>query len=86
MVATECRDHHRLISPKVFKTRWRQLGISHRVLDILVPEVGLQGAGIVPPVRQCVPTGVAQHVWMHTELKLGPLDPVGPPFWRSPLG
>src|SRR6516165_2790352 len=24
LVATECRDRHRLISPKVFKTRWRQ--------------------------------------------------------------
>ena len=26
----------RLISPKVFETRWRQLRISHRVLNIFV--------------------------------------------------
>ena len=61
LVATERRDHHRLISPKVFKTRWRQFRIPNRMLNIFVAEIGLQRPGIMPPVGQRVATrmGVA---------------------------
>jgi hypothetical protein len=67
-----------------FDTRALQAYLGHKNIQHTVRYTEL--VANVPPVRQCVPTGVAQHVWMHTELKLGPLDPVGPPFWRSPLG
>src|SRR6516162_11210052 len=53
-------------SPKVFETRWRQFRISHRMLNIFVAEVGLQRPGIMPSVRQCITTRMAQHVRMHT--------------------
>ena len=36
--------------PEVLEAVRGQLGVAHRVLDILVPEVGLQRAGIVPGV------------------------------------
>src|SRR6516162_1022950 len=91
-VATGCRDHHRLISPKVFKTCWRQFRISHRVLNIFVAEVGLQRPGIMPPVGQCVAARMAQHMWVHAELELGLLAQSGHHLrearageWRSTL-
>ena len=36
----------------------------HRVLDVLVAEVGLQRSRIVPFIGQRKATGVAQHVMM----------------------
>lgn len=30
-----------LVAPEIFETRWRQLGITHGVLDILVSEIVL---------------------------------------------
>jgi len=70
LVATECRDHHRLISPKVFETRWREFRISHRMLNIFVAEIRLQCARVVAPIRQCITARMAQHVRVHTELEL----------------
>jgi hypothetical protein len=35
---------------KVLETIWRQLGVSHRVLNILVAEVSLQSGRIVPGI------------------------------------
>src|SRR5262249_14934096 len=43
--------------------------IAHSVLDVLVPEVGLQGAGIMPLVSQGEVTGVPEHV------RVRPLNP-----------
>ena len=40
------------------------------MLDILVPEIVLQGAGIVAVIGQLVAAGMAQHVWMHSERHL----------------
>jgi len=37
------------------------------VLDIPVPEIGLQGARVVPLIGQREPTGVPEHVWMRLE-------------------
>jgi len=60
-----------LLPPKVLKSRWRQLGVAHRVLDIFVPEVGLQRPRIMPPIGQGVTAGMAEHVRVHFERELG---------------
>jgi hypothetical protein len=52
------------ILPEVLKPIRRQLGVSHRVLDVLVPEIVLQRAGIDALVRQLETAGVSEHVWM----------------------
>jgi len=41
------------------------------VLNIFVPQVGLQCARVVAPVRQCIAARVAQHVRMNAEFKFG---------------
>ena len=51
--------------------RRAQFSVTHRVLNILVPKVGLQRPCVVAPVRQCEPPRMAQHVRMHAELELG---------------
>src|SRR5215472_4066804 len=93
LVATECRDRHRLISPKVFETRWRQFRISHRMLNIFVAEVGLQRARVVAPVRQCITARMAQHVRVNYEVEActfaNPLNqPINCPRceWPAALG
>jgi hypothetical protein len=35
-------------SPEISKPCWRQFGVAHRVLDIPVAEVSLQGSGVMP--------------------------------------
>jgi hypothetical protein len=47
-------------APEVLETMRRQLGVAHRVLDVLVPEIGLQGAGVVAGVGQGVAAAVPQ--------------------------
>jgi hypothetical protein len=37
------------------------------MLDVLVPEVGLQCPGVVAPVGQGIAAGVPEHVRMHLE-------------------
>lgn len=50
------------ILPKAVKSGWRQLGVAHCVLDVLVPEIVLNGARIVSRVRKFEADPVAQHV------------------------
>jgi len=40
-------------------------------MDILVPEIGLQRAGIGAVICELVAAGVPQHVRVHQELELG---------------
>ncbi len=47
-----------LFSPKILEPRRRQFGISASVLDIAMPEVGLQRPCVMPPVGQRVTAGV----------------------------
>jgi hypothetical protein len=61
-----------LLSPEVLEPARRQLGVSHRVLDIAVAEVGLQRSRIVALVGQCKTTGVAQHVRMSRKAAFPP--------------
>jgi hypothetical protein len=43
------------------------------VLNVLVPKIVLQGAGVVAIVRELVPTGVPEHVRVDAERHLGGL-------------
>ena len=56
-----------LAPPEVLESGRGQLGVAHRVLDVLVPEIGLQSARVVPLVSQGEPTGVPQHVRVSLE-------------------
>ena len=72
-----------LLAPKILEPRRCQLGVAHRVLDIPVAEIGLQGPRVVPLVRQRIAAGMPQHVRVRLEAKLGlspgPLDHAGEP-------
>jgi hypothetical protein len=46
-------------APEVFEAIGRHLGVADGVLDVLVAEVGLKGAGIVPLVGQGEAAGMA---------------------------
>jgi hypothetical protein len=47
-------------APEVLEAIRRQLRVAHRVLDILVPEVGLQRSRVVALIGQRKAAGVAQ--------------------------
>ena len=57
-------------TPKIIKTRRRQFRIADGMLDILVAEVGLQGASVMPLVGRRVAGGVPKHVRAGLEPKL----------------
>src|SRR5262249_12624236 len=48
-------------------------GVPHRVLDVLVPEIVLQGARVVAIVGELKTTGMAQHMWVDGKWHLGSL-------------
>ena len=50
-----------------------KLGVAHRMLDILVPEIRLQRPGIVAFVGEGEPAGVPQHVRVRREAEPGGL-------------
>ena len=50
------------VPPKILESVGRQVGVSDGVLNVLVPEVMLQGARIVTIIGQLEPTGMAKHV------------------------
>src|SRR4029077_20712758 len=58
-------------APKVLEPARRQLGVTHRVLDVSMAQVGLKGPGIVAFVSQRDPAGVSQHVGMSLKAELG---------------
>jgi hypothetical protein len=51
-----------LCPPEVLEPGRGQLGVPDRVLDVLVPEIGLKGSGVVSLGSQCEPASVPQHV------------------------
>jgi hypothetical protein len=58
--------------PEIFEPIGRQLGVAHRMLDVPMPEIGLQGSRIVPLVGQREAAGVAQHVRVGGESRAWP--------------
>ena len=72
------------VPPKVLESVGRHFGVPDRVLDVLVPEVVLQGPGVVAIICELEPAGMAEHVRVDREWHLGGLpealdEPVGPP-------
>ena len=61
------------ILPKVLEPVWRHVGVPDGVLDVLVPEVVLQGPRIVAIVCQLEPACMAKHVRVDREWHLGSL-------------
>jgi hypothetical protein len=59
------------VAPEILESLWRQFGIPHRVLDVLVTKVDLQGAGVMAFVGKGVAAGVPEHVRVRLEPQLG---------------
>src|SRR6516225_3725996 len=57
--------------PKVLEPVGRHFGVPDGVLDVLVPEVVLQGPRVVSIVRELESTGMAKHVWVDREWHVG---------------
>src|SRR5262245_27163164 len=61
------------VLPKVLEAIRRHFGVPDRVLDVLVPEVVLQGPRVVAIIGQLEPTGMAKHMRVDREWHLGGL-------------
>src|SRR5262249_51090807 len=61
------------VPPKVLESVGRHFGVPDRVLDVLMPEVVLQGARVVAIVGELEPAGMAEHVRVDGEWHLGGL-------------
>src|SRR5215212_2458607 len=57
------------IFPEGFETLGGELGVAHRVLNVLVPEIMLQGPRVLTVVGQLVAACMPQHVRVHRERK-----------------
>ena len=60
-------------SPKILVSVGCHVGVPDGVLNVLMPEVVLQGARVVAIVGQLKPAGMAKHVWVDREWHLGGL-------------
>src|SRR5262245_9285710 len=61
------------VPPKVLEAVGRHVGVPDGVLNVLVPEVVLQGPRVVAVVGELESTGMAKHVWVDREWHLGGL-------------
>jgi hypothetical protein len=59
--------------PKILESVGRHFGVPDGVLNVLVPEVLLQGPRVVAIIGQLEPAGMAKHVGVDRELHLGGL-------------
>src|SRR5262245_10018602 len=82
-----------LILPPALEPGRCQFGISDRVLDVLMPEIGLQRARIPASVRLVETASVPQHVRVRLDLEPGSLASsanelleVADGHWRAALG
>src|SRR5262245_9214862 len=81
------------VPPKILEPVGRHFRVSDGVLNVLVPEVVLQGARVVAIVGKLEPAGVAKHVRVDREWHLGsltealdkPVEPNGTD-WPAALG
>ena len=65
--------YRELVPPKVLEAVGRHFGVPDRMLNVLVPEVVLQGPRVVAVVGELEPAGMAKHVWVDREWHLGGL-------------
>ena len=56
-----------LVAPEPVEPLRRQFGVAHRVRDVPMPQVLLDGAGVVAIIRKFVARRVTEHVRMHRE-------------------
>jgi hypothetical protein len=68
--ARACRASR--LSPKVLEAIGRQLGVTHRVLNVLMPEISLQRTGVMAGIGKRVAAAMVKHVRMHWEWHLSP--------------
>src|SRR5262245_9088707 len=61
------------VPPTVFEPVGRHFGVPDRVLNVLVPEIMLQGPRVVAIIGQLEPAGMAEHVRVDGEWHLGGL-------------
>jgi hypothetical protein len=61
-----------MLPPEILEPVRRQLSITHRVLNVLVPEIRLQGAGVMAGIGEGETAGVAQHVGVRLEIRRRP--------------
>src|SRR5215468_4397949 len=61
------------VPPKILESVGCHFGVSDGVLNVLVPEVVLQGPRVVAIVSQLEPTGMAKHVRVDRKWHLGGL-------------
>src|SRR4051812_12503907 len=59
------------IVPEFFKTSRRQLGVAHRMLDVAMAEIGLDGARVLTSIGEREAARVPEHVRMHFEFEPG---------------
>ena len=67
------RSRRELVPPKVLEAVGRHFGVPDRVLNVLVPEVVLQGPRVMAIVSELEPTSMAKHVRVNREWHLGGL-------------
>ena len=61
------------VPPKILESVGRHFGVSDGALNVLVPEVMLQGPHVVAIIGQLEPAGMAEHVRVDREWHLGGL-------------
>ena len=71
MLTIRTRPQASVVVPKVLEPRWRKLGVSHRVLNVPVPQIGLERARIDAAIGELKPAGMAQLMWVHRRLEAG---------------
>ena len=71
--------------PEILEPIGRKLRVSHRMLNILVPEICLQRPGIVALVGEGEPAGMSEHVWVRQEAEPGGLTGALLQAWQNPL-
>src|SRR3954465_15584556 len=75
--ASSRREPPWLIFPEGFEAVGCELGVAHRVLDVLVPEIMLQSPRVLAIVGQLVAARMPQHVRVHWEGKAASLPRAG---------
>jgi hypothetical protein len=71
MLVMSRKKGRRSIAPEILETSRRQLGVAHRVLDVLVSQIGLKRARIDAVIGELEAAGVPQHVRVHWETESG---------------
>lgn len=68
---TPSRQRRRSILPKILEPLRTQFRIAHHVHDVLVPEVLLGRARVLPVTGELESTGMTEHVRMNREGEFG---------------